>query len=89
MIRLVLLALALVIAAPTFTPPPAEAQTQKKAEKKKSKVKKGRNDYTAEERAKIMEHARQVCRKSQGAPSTVYRIDYRKMVVYCRTPGSG
>ena len=93
MIRLSLLALAfaigfsLVTVAPGFAPS-AEAAEKKKPEKKKAK-KKGRNDYTAEERKKIMERARKVCRDSQGAPSTVYRIDYQKMVVYCTTPGAG
>jgi hypothetical protein len=96
-IRLSLIALALVFSAVTVGAafvPSAEAQTQKKAEKKKKPEKKkakrkGRSDYTAEERKKIMERARKVCRDSQGAPSRVYRIDYQKMVVYCTTASAG
>jgi hypothetical protein len=94
MIRLALLALALVIATPGLPPPPAEAQTQKKAEKKKAEKKKakspgkGRAGYTAEERKRIQEYARKVCRQEFGASSTVYRIDYKKLRVICNPPGS-
>ena len=97
MFRLSLFALALAFSAVTLGAAFAcfaEAQTQKKAEKKKKpeKVKakkKGRNDYTAEERKKIMERARKVCRDNQGAPSRVYRIDYQRQLVYCTPPGAG
>jgi hypothetical protein len=89
MIRLALLALALVIATPSFPPPMAEAQTKKKAEKKKSKSPgKGRAGYSAEERKRIQELARKVCREKTGASSTVYRIDYKKLRVICMPPGS-
>jgi hypothetical protein len=93
MIRLSLFALAFALAVSlvTVTPgiaPSAAAAEKKKPEKKKAK-KKGRNDYTAEERKKIMDRARQVCRESEGAPSRVYRIDYKKMVVYCMPASAG
>lgn len=48
---------------------------------------KGHDGYTAEERAKILESARQVCKKNYGAPSTVYRVDYKKLRVTCVRPG--
>jgi hypothetical protein len=101
MFRSVAVVLALMIAAPQFAPY-AEAQTQKKSESKKKTEKKpkkktekkksankGRSDYTPEERAKMMQRGREVCRKEFGAPSTVYRIDYKSLRVYCRMPGSG
>ncbi len=89
MIRIVLLALALVIATPGLQTPPAEAQTQKKAEKKKAKPPgKGRTGYSAEERKRIQELARKVCKQKSGASSTVYRIDYKKLRVICMPPGS-
>jgi len=89
MIRLALLAFAFVIATPGFPPSPAEAQTQKKAEKKKTKSPgKGRVGYSAEERKRIQELARKVCREKSGASSTVYRIDYKKLRVICMPPGS-
>lgn len=48
---------------------------------------KGRSEYSAEQRAKIMEHARAVCREKFGASSTVYRVDYKKWRVTCVPPG--
>lgn len=48
---------------------------------------KGRDEYTAAQREKMMEQARQLCRKKYGAPSSVYRIDYKKNMVWC-TPAS-
>ena len=49
--------------------------------------KKSKSDYTAEERAKIMDYARKLCRKKYGAGSTVYRLDYRMKRVTCVPPG--
>jgi hypothetical protein len=91
MIRVLLLALALafVFAAQGFAPPAAEASETKSQTKKKQTAKKGRSDYTPEQREKIMERARQVCRDEFGKPSRVYRIDYRKMRVYCYLPSAG
>ena len=93
MFRSVAVVLALMIAAPQFAPY-AEAQTQKKSDSKKKTEKKksankGRSDYTPEERAKMMQRGREVCRKEFGAPSTVYRIDYKSLRVYCWMPGAG
>lgn len=47
---------------------------------------KGRDDYTTAQRAKILEAARALCRRSYGAPSTVYRIDYKRATVWCDPP---
>lgn len=90
MIRLALLALALAVAAPGLAPPSAEAQAQKKVEKKKKTKSpgKGRSGYSAEERKRIQEIARKVCREKTGASSTVYRIDYKNLRVICMPPGS-
>jgi hypothetical protein len=52
----------------------------------KKKVK-SRDDYSAAERAKIMDYARKLCRKKYGASSTVYRLDYRMKRVTCAPPG--
>lgn len=51
------------------------------------KVSKSRNDFTPEQRKKIMEDARQVCIKAYGASSSVYRFDYKKWRVICYRPG--
>lgn len=48
---------------------------------------KGREAYTPAQREEFMEYARKLCRKKYGAPSTVYRIDYKKNMVWC-TPAS-
>ena len=47
---------------------------------------KGRDQYTAEQRQKILERAREICRKNYGAPSTVYRFDYKRNTVWCVPP---
>ena len=51
------------------------------------KISKSRNDFTPEQREKIMANARQVCVKAYGASSTVYRFDYKKWRVICYRPG--
>lgn len=33
-----------------------------------------------------MEQARQLCRTKYGAPSLVYRIDYKRNTVWCEPP---
>ena len=48
---------------------------------------KGRSEYSDEQRAKIMEHARAVCREHYGASSSVYSVDYKKWRVVCVPPG--
>lgn len=47
---------------------------------------KGRDEYTAAQREKYMEEARQLCRTKYGAPSRVYRIDYKKNLIWCEPP---
>lgn len=42
-----------------------------------------RSDFTAEQRAKMMEEARGICKKKFGAASTVYKLDYYKWMVIC------
>jgi hypothetical protein len=44
---------------------------------------KGRDEYTAAEREKMMERARAICSKEFGKPSRVYRIDYKQNRVWC------
>lgn len=50
--------------------------TQKTAAHKQS-------DFTAAQRAKMMEDARKLCKKRYGAASTVYKFDYYKWIVIC------
>jgi len=47
---------------------------------------KGRDAYTPQQREKMMERAREICRKNYGAPSRVYRIDYKKNMIWCEPP---
>lgn len=53
---------------------------------KKKKATHKRSDYTPEQRAKLMEEARKICKKSYGATSTVYKIDYYHWKVICNAP---
>ena len=52
-----------------------------------SSTKKKKSSGTSADRAKLMEIARQVCRKKYGAGSTVYRLDYTRKRVVCVPPG--
>ncbi|MCA3560614.1 MAG: hypothetical protein IOC82_06240 [Aestuariivirga sp.] len=52
-----------------------------------SSNRKGRDDYSAADRQKMMERAQQLCSKEFGRPSRVYRIDYKQGRVWC-TPAS-
>lgn len=54
------------------------------ATKKKKKISHKRSDFTPEQREKMMERARQICRKNYGAGATVYRLDYYHWKVWCR-----
>lgn len=47
---------------------------------------KSRSQYSAAEREKIMERAREICRKEFGAPSRVFRIDDATSRVWCEPP---
>ena len=49
----------------------------------KEKVRHKRADFTAEQRAALLEKARELCKKRYGATSTVYRLDYYKWMVIC------
>jgi hypothetical protein len=53
----------------------------------KKKTHRKRSDFTAEQRAKMMEEARKICKKKYGAPSQVYHIDYYRWRVICTPPG--
>ena len=55
----------------------------------KKKITHKRSDFTAEQRAKMMEKARKICKERFGAPSRVYKIDYVKWQVICTEPGYG
>lgn len=72
------------------TAPPKKGNTgaviKKKTQAPAKGNHKGRNEYTAEQRQKMMERAREICRKEHGAPSRVYRIDYKKNQVWCVPP---
>jgi len=70
----VVLALALAGAVALGT---AEAATKKKKKSYK------RSDFTAEQREKLMEEARKICRKRYGSAAQVYRIDYARWMVIC------
>ncbi len=50
---------------------------------KKKKISKKRSDFTPEQREKLMERARQICRKSYGAGARVYKLDYYHWKVWC------
>lgn len=47
------------------------------------KITRSRTDFTAAQRAKMMEEARQICKKKYGSASTVYKLDYFKWRVIC------
>ncbi len=49
----------------------------------KEKVRHKRADFTAEQRAALMEKARMLCKKRYGSTSTVYKLDYYKWMVIC------
>lgn len=53
------------------------------AAKKKGGLK-NRSSYTPAQREKILANARKLCRKTYGAPASVYRIDYATNTVWCR-----
>ena len=47
------------------------------------KITHSRSDFTAVRREKLMEEARNICKKKYGAGSTVYKFDYYKWRVTC------
>lgn len=90
MFKSLCLVLALCLAIPAAAPQPAEAATTntQKKKAKKAPLGKGRDGYTAEQRKKMMERARQICRKEFGASATVYDVDFRNLRVRCLPPGA-
>jgi hypothetical protein len=64
----------------------AGAVTHKATQAPATSNHKGRDEYTTAQRDKMMERAREICRKNYGAPSRVYRIDYKKNMVWCEPP---
>lgn len=52
-----------------------------------TKKKKTETSPSDAERKKMMELARELCRKKYGATSSVYRIDYKRKMVTCMPPG--
>ena len=65
---------------------PSGASTHQQVQPPAKGNHKGRDEYTPAQREKFMEEARQLCRKKYGAPSRVYRIDYKKNLVWCEPP---
>ena len=47
------------------------------------KITHSRSDFTVARREKLMEEARNMCKKKYGAGSTVYKLDYYKWRVTC------
>ena len=70
------------------TPPKLKsgASTRQQTQPPAKSNHKGRDVYTPAQREKYMEDARQVCREKFGAPSRVYRIDYKKNLIWCEPP---
>jgi hypothetical protein len=75
---IVMMAGAIVLPGALTSPDSAHAATTKKKKK---------TSGTSADRAKLMEIARQVCRKKYGAGSSVYRLDYTRRRVVCAPPG--
>jgi hypothetical protein len=64
--------------------PPPKAHSAKPVKKAPSERHHySRSDFTPEQREKILEHARQLCKDRYGAEATVYRLDYYKNLVTC------
>jgi hypothetical protein len=53
----------------------------------KKKISHKRTDFTAAERAKLLEEARKICIKRYGAGSRVYKLDYYKWNITCAESG--
>lgn len=51
------------------------------------KISKSRSDFTPEQREKLLEDARKLCKKKYGATSRVHYLDYKKWTVTCTEPG--
>lgn len=94
MFKSIAIALALLLAVPNLAPLPVAAASKKTEKKTAAKTPqkqprgKGVNGYSPEERKKMLDYARKVCRKEFGAGATVHSIDYRKLRVYCFPAGA-
>lgn len=85
--KTVLLLLALTLGCVTAFAALPVTQAEAASTKTKKKTNKGRDDYTPEQRKKMMERARQICIKHHGVGSRVYKLDYKKMMVTCTETG--
>lgn len=65
---------------------PSGAVTHKATQPPAKGNHKGRDAYTPAQREKFMKDARRLCREKYGAPARVYRIDYKKNMVWCEPP---
>lgn len=54
---------------------------------KKKKVTRSRDDFTADQRERLMEEARKICIKRYGAGSRVWKLDYKAWRVTCTEAG--
>ncbi len=64
-------------------PMPGEPTAEAATTKKKKKTTGSRSDYTPEQRKKIAEWARNLCRKQYGSGARLHRIDYYTKRVWC------
>jgi hypothetical protein len=92
MMRAWVLAVLLVVfplsqAAPALAAGYCPSQPGGKCPVQKKKTSKSRDDFSADQREKMMVEARQICRKRYGASSRVYKIDYKAWRVICTEPG--
>ena len=72
--------------ATSFTLSPFAGGTDEVAaatQKKKKKISKKSSDFTPQQREKLMEEARKICRKRYGAGARVYKLDYYHWKVWC------
>ena len=67
-------------------PPKSSTVTRKATQPIPKGNHKGRDEYTPAQREKLMERAREICRENYGAPSRVYRFDYKRNTVWCEPP---
>ena len=66
-----------------FAVSPALGDLDLAAAAAKKKISHKRSDFTAEQREKMMEEARKICRKRYGAGALVYKMDHYKWKVWC------
>jgi hypothetical protein len=79
------LALALLLSGGIVAAPIVELASPAMAASKKTTKKK--SELTPAQKKKIQEYAKALCEKKYGKSARVYRIDYFKKTVWCRTPG--